>query len=118
MDNKTEATYKLMTTESGPNLSQSLSGGWETVTKSEEEGMMAEINRNQPPFVARATSSGGMTIRQSAAWVKLEFTAAASVWRLASIQANDTTEIVVWNVSFTEILAVCDLKIHAEMFIT
>ena len=44
--------YKLMTMISGSNLTYSLSGGCERLTESEKEGKIAEINRNQAPFVA------------------------------------------------------------------
>lgn len=41
-----------MAMKSGSNLSHSLSPVGESLTESETEGMIAEINRNQAPFVA------------------------------------------------------------------
>lgn len=81
-----------MTKKSESNLSQSLSGGWETVNGSEKQGMIAEINRNQPPFVAWGhvpRRNDNQAIRRIS---QVGVHISGGTRGLASIQANDTRE--------------------------
>lgn len=71
----------------------------ERLTESEKEGMIAEINRNQPPFVAWShvpRQNDNQAIRRMGQ-VRVHVSGGAR--RLPSIQANDTTETVHRNIS-------------------
>jgi hypothetical protein len=67
-----------------------LRGGDTEVTKSENEGMIAKINSNQLPFVAR----GHVPRRNDNQAINRMSTTAALV---GSIPANDTAESAKWN---------------------